>query len=176
MRQPNDYTHQEDAKIELRNITLLFVSMLVFPYTLYLVLENILQVFSITFLVFAGSLDLLLTSDALHRGYQEQNYYRVFFSLFGEKNGFLITATLNFAIRAVISCYFLSYPVVIMFIALATFFGPLWNALVLRSFRDDIVVEMPTNVLTEEGEQTIDAGNKRRLEIIKDGSQEEPKE
>ncbi len=176
LRQPNNYTHEDESRIELQNVTLLFVGMAILPYLLFLFLENLVLVFAIEFLLLAGALDLTLTSDALHRGYAEQNYYRIFFKYFGHKDGFRITAVLNFLVRALVVLYFFSYPVLIMFVAFASFFGPLWNAMIMRSFRDDIVVEMPTKVLIEDKEQEINSGNKRRLEAYKDGSEEEPKE
>ena len=170
MREPNQYTHKEDSQLELKNTVVIFCSMLVLPYALYLFSNSLLLTFAIEFAIVAGVLDLVLTSDALHRGYKEQNYYRIFFRWFGDKKGFRVTAIVNFATRIVVFIVLYSEPYFIMLVALGSLAGPLWNALTMRTFRDDILLAIETDVAMDDMKISIDNG-KKRLEDQKDGAE-----
>ncbi|MCL5066726.1 MAG: hypothetical protein M1368_00015 [Thaumarchaeota archaeon] len=173
LREPNKYTHRDDARIEIANLIIVLISVASIPIFLLMILSDSLLVLSIEFLFLVGFMDLILTADMLNRGYREQNFYRFFFSHLGNRDGFRVTVVINCAFRAVICFVFLSQPVVILMCALSTFVGPLWNALHAFSFRDDIVLTVPTEVKVGIAQIEVDAGNKVRLEQRKDGSESE---
>ena len=136
-----------------------------------MILGDGLLVLSIEFLFLVGFMDMVLTADMLNRGYREQNFYRFFFSHLGNSAGFQVTVVVNCAFRAAICLVFLGQPVVILMCALSTFVGPLWNALHAFSFRDDIVLQVPTEIKIGAAQIEVDTGNKIRLEQQKIGDE-----
>jgi hypothetical protein len=170
LRQPSNRTQKDDSRIEISNLVIVLIIVALLPVFLFVILNNALLVLGVEFLFLVGFIDLTLTADMINRGYREQNFYNIFLVHLGNKVGFRITILINFAIRAAICIAFSSYPTIILVCSLATFFGPVWNTLHAYSFRDDIVLQMPTKITIGTQQFDLDAGNKKRLEQQKDGS------
>ncbi len=168
---PSTRTHQDEHRIELSNLIIVLLCVGSLPISLFLILSNGLLVLAIEFMFVVGFMDMILTADMLNRGYAEQNFYKIFFSHLGNNRGFQATVILNCAFRAALCFIFLHEPIIILTSALASFVGPLWNTLHAFSFRDDIVLKVPTHITISNSTEAIDldAGVKIRLEQHKDG-------
>ena len=157
----------------MSNLVIVFNSMALFPLLLYVFIQNLLYVLSVEVVVVTGIMDLALTIDGINRGYKEGNWYRLYLKTFGDKWGLRVTAFVNFAIRGAIiytlTVYVQPYTsLAILIFGLVTLVGPFWNILTMRSFRDDIVAEFPTEVNADSKVLQIDSGEKRRLEQRKE--------
>ena len=173
MRKPANRTHKDDERIEISNLIVVLVSIGSIPIFLYMIFWNLLAVLAVEFLFLVGFMDMILTADMLNRGYREANFYRFFFSHLGNKTGFVVSVILNMAVRAIFCLVYWDDPELILVFALASFFGPLWNTLHSFSFRDDIVLRMPTQITINEDQIQVDSGRKVRLEQQKDASEQE---
>lgn len=173
MRKPANRTHKDDERIEISNLVVVLISIGSIPIFLYMIFGNLLLVVAIEFLFLVGFMDMILTADMLNRGYREANFYRFFFSHLGNRVGFAVSLILNISIRGIFCLVYWDDPDLILVFALASFFGPLWNTLHSFSFRDDIVLRMPTEISANEEQIEVDSGRKVRLEQQKDGDDQE---
>ncbi|MHB8565722.1 MAG: hypothetical protein ACYC7D_05340 [Nitrososphaerales archaeon] len=172
MKTPSTRTHNDDSRSEIQNLLIMLYVMAVIPLLLFAFIPSALVAFAVAFLFFAGIIDVALTSLGMKQGYREQNFYRFFLDRMGRKNGFRAVIFLNLAIRSLFSIVFYPDALLIFVFAFASLAGPFWNILTMRTFHDDLIFEVPVEIVAGESVLRVEPGEKRRLEQLKDYSGE----
>ena len=165
--EPSSKTHIDDYRSQVSNTIILLDLMALLPFVIYLLSSDALLSLAISILFVGATLDAILTILGISQGYREANFYRFFFSKFGEKGGLKIVITLNLILRAVIILLFHSSLLTLLLLSFVFLAAPFWNALTMMSFHNDIVLTVPTVVSYQEHFLEIPTIEKRRLETRK---------